>query len=81
MGEMKAVLSYVQLLETPWTATHKAPLPMEFSRQEYWSGLLFSSPGDLPEPGVEPASLRLVGGFLYHFSTWETQGESRAVWF
>ena len=43
MGKTKAVLGCVQLLETPWTTAHKAPLPMEFSRQEYWSGLPFSS--------------------------------------
>ena len=42
MGKMKAVLSYVQLLETPWTAAHKAPLPMEFSRPEYWSAVFFA---------------------------------------
>ena len=39
---------------TPWTVASQAPLSMEFSRQEYWSGLPFSSPGDLPNPGIEP---------------------------
>ena len=39
---------------TPWTVAHHAPLSMGFSRQEYWSELLFPSPGDLPGPGVEP---------------------------
>ena len=43
-------------LETPWTAARQAPLPMGFSRQEYWSGLPFPSPGDLPDPGIEPWS-------------------------
>ena len=38
---------------TPWTLAHQAPLPMEFSRQEYWSGSTFPSPGDLPNPGVK----------------------------
>ena len=38
---------------TPWTVAHQAPLSVEFSRQEYWSGLPFSSPGDLPHPGKE----------------------------
>ena len=38
---------------TPWTVAHKAPLPMEFSRQEYWSGLPFPSPRDLPDPGIK----------------------------
>ena len=42
---------------TPWTVAHQAPLPMGFSRQEYWSGLPCPSPGDLPDPGIEPASL------------------------
>ena len=41
---------------TPWTVAHQAPLSMEFSRQEYWSGLLFPSPGDLPNPGNESMS-------------------------
>ena len=39
--------------ETPWTVALQAPLPTEFSVQEYWSGLLFPSPGDLPNPGIE----------------------------
>ena len=41
---------------TPWTAAYQAPQSMEFSRQEYWSGLPFPSPGDLPDPGIEPKS-------------------------
>ena len=40
----------------PWTAVHQAPLSMEFSRQEYWSGLPFPTLGDLPDPGIEPGS-------------------------
>ena len=43
-------------LETPWNVTHQAPLSMEFSRQEYWSGLPRPSPGDLPDPGTELVS-------------------------
>ena len=50
------LLSRVQLFATPWTVAHQAPLSMEFSRQEYWSGLPFPSPGDLPDPGIEPRS-------------------------
>ena len=42
---------------TPWTVAHWAPLFMGFFRQEYWSGLPFPPPGDLPHPGIEPASL------------------------
>ena len=49
-------LSHVRLFETLWTVAHQAPLPMGFSRQEYWSGLPFPSPGDLPDPGIEPRS-------------------------
>ena len=41
---------------TPWTVACEAPLSMKFPREEYWSGLLFPSPGDLPDPGIEPAS-------------------------
>ena len=52
-------LSHVRLFVTPWTVAHHVPLSMEFSRQEYWSGLLFPSPGDLPDPGIEPESLAL----------------------
>ena len=49
-------LSHVQLFETPWTVAHQAPLSMEFPRQEDWNGLPFSSPGDLPDPGIKPRS-------------------------
>ena len=54
------VLSHVQLFTTPRTVAHQAPLSMEFSRQEYWSGLLFPFPGDLPDPGIEPYLLCLL---------------------
>ena len=59
--------SHVQLFATPWTVAYQAPLSMEFSRQEYWRGLPFLSPGDLPDPGIEQvslASLALAGGFF-----------------
>ena len=48
----------------PWTVAHQAPLSMGFPRQEYWSGLPFPSPGDLPDPGTEPVSPALVGGYF-----------------
>ena len=51
---------------TPWTVACQAPLSIEFSRQEYWSGLPFSSPGNLPNPGIEPVSPVLASGFLHH---------------
>ena len=56
--------SCVQLFVTPWTVALQAPLPMGFSRQEYWSGLPFPSPGDLPDPGIEPVSPALAGEFF-----------------
>ena len=48
--------SHVQLFATPRTVAHQAPPSMEFSRQEYWSGLPFPSPEDLPDPGIKPGS-------------------------
>ena len=59
---------------TPWTKACQAPMFMEFSRQEYWSGLPFPSPGDLPDPGIEPTSpmsLVLVGRSFTTSATWE----------
>ena len=50
-------LSRVRLFVTPWTVAYQAPPSMGFSRQEYWSGLPFLTMGDLPDPGIEPASL------------------------
>ena len=47
------VLSHVQLFVTPWTVAYQASLTMGFPRQEYWSGLSFPSPGDLPDPGIK----------------------------
>ena len=49
-------LSRVRLFATPWIVAHQAPPPVGFSRQEYWSGLPFTSPGDLPDTGIEPGS-------------------------
>ena len=50
------LLSCVRLFATPWTVAYQAPPSMEFSRQEYWSGLPIPSPGDFPDPGIEPGS-------------------------
>ena len=61
------MLSHVHLFATPWMVVCQAPLSMGFSRQEHWSGLPFLSPGDLPDPGMEPTSLAfpaLAGGFF-----------------
>ena len=54
----------VQLFVTLWTLAHQVPLSMGFSRQEYWSGLPFPLPGDLPNPGMELESPALAGGFF-----------------
>ena len=54
----------VWLFVTPWTVAYQAPLSMEFSRQEYWSGLPFPSPGDLPNPEIEPRSPALQADSL-----------------
>ena len=61
-GDLVAKLSLT--LANPWTVAHQAPLSMELSRQEYWSGLPFPSPGDLPNPGIEPGSLALQADSL-----------------
>ena len=53
------LLSHVPLFATLWTVAHQAPPSMGFSRPEYWSGLPFSSPGDLPDPRIEPGSSAL----------------------
>ena len=66
-------LSHVQLFATPWTVAFLAPLLMEFSRQEYWSGFPFPTPGNLPDPGIELRSLvspELTGEF---FTNWATR--------
>ena len=57
-------LSHVLLLVTPWTVAYQASLSMGFSRQEYWSGVPFPSPGDLPDPGIEPRSPTLQADAL-----------------
>ena len=73
------VLSYVWVFAAPWTVAHQAPLSMEFSRQQYWRGLPFPTPGDLPDPGIKLAcplspALPVVFLPLYHLGSF---GESR----
>ena len=66
--------SPVWLFAATWTIAWQAPLPMEFSRQEYWSGVPFPTPGDRPDPGIEPVSLvfpALADGFFSAIATWE----------
>ena len=67
--------SCVQLFATPWTAACQASLSMGFSRQEYWSGLPCPSPGDIPNPGNEPVTLKsaLAGRIFITSATWEPQ--------
>ena len=72
---LSQLLSLVQLFATPWTVGCQAPLSMGFPRQEYWSGVPFPTPGDLPDPGIGCPSLgppALAGGFFFTTSaTWE----------
>ena len=68
------VCSVTQLCSTLWgpmDCNSPGPLFMEFSRQEYWSGLLFPTPGDLPDQGIEPGSPALADGFFITSTTWE----------
>ena len=72
---------HVQLVASPWTVAHYAPLSMGFSRQEYWSGLPFPSPEDLPNPGIEPRDRtqvsHIVSKTLCHLSH---QGSRQCSW-
>ena len=71
--------SRVQLFSTLWAVARQAPLSIGFSRQEYWSGMLFLPPGDLPDPGIKPTSLMspaLAGGFFITSATWEGPNNS-----
>ena len=76
------LLNHAWLLGTPWTVIHQAPLSMGFSRQEYWSGLLFPTPGDLPKLGIKPASLispALAGRFFTSAPTRKSNSSSGTV--
>ena len=69
-----STLSCVRLFVTPWTVAHQALLSVGFLMLEYWSRLPFPPPGDLPDPGIEPPSLKspaLSGGFFTASATWE----------
>ena len=71
---MLSHFSHAQLFVTPWTLVHQTPLSIEFSRQEYWSGLPFPSSEDLPDPGIEPVCVSYVSwissGFFTTSATW-----------
>ena len=68
------LLTRVLSFATPWTVVYQSPLSMGLPRQEYWSGLLFPSPGDRLHPGIEPVSSALAGGFF----TAEPPGKPKA---
>ena len=72
------MISHVRLFVTPQTVAHQAPLSVELPRQECWSWLPFPPPGDRPNPGIKPASLRspaLAGRFFTTSTIWEALGE------
>ena len=71
------MLSLIRFFATPWTVAHLvAPLSTGFSRQEYWNGLPFPTPGDLPNPGIEPESVMspALGGFITSIWGADSQG-------
>ena len=70
-------LSRVWLFVTPWTVAHQAPLSIEFSRQESWSGLPFLPLGDIPNPGIEPRVSRIA---VRHFTVWATREAHWVKW-
>ena len=75
MGCKTPILHSCSKRGDPWTVARQAPLSLGFSRQEHWSGLPFASPGDHPNPGIKPASLRspaLAGRFFTTSAIWET---------
>ena len=73
-----SVAQSYQLFANPWTIAFQTPLSMEFSRQEYWSGLPIPSPGDLPDPGIKPTSPALAGRF---FTIWARREAPCEAWY
>ena len=73
VGEWVKSFSYVCLFATPWTVAYQAPPSMGFSRQEYWSGLPFPSPRDLPNLGLKPRSPALADRFFTDWAMREAQ--------
>ena len=76
---MISCFSNVRLFVTVWTVAHQAPLCMEFSGQKYWSGVLFPSPGDLPDPGIKPMSHALQAELKLNEKRTK-MGENREGW-
>ena len=75
------LLSCVRLFATLWTVAYQALLSMGFSRQEYWSGVPFPSPGDLPNPGIKPGSPALAGRFFLPLSHLGRHGSKYFIYF
>ena len=89
--DLKSVFSHVQLFEALWTIACQAPLSREFSRQEYWSGWLLPTPGDLPSPGVKPTSftspaladgffITVLPGTLGRFNVFKVWSGQSSIW-
>ena len=76
MVEVEVSVPQLCLFVTPWTIAHQAPPSMGFYRQEYWSGLPHTPPGDRPSPGIEPRSLCIAGLFFTLWATRKTHGRS-----
>ena len=72
-------LSHVQLFVTPWTVAHQPPLSMGFPRQEYWSGLPFPLPRDLPNPEIKPASPTAPASVVFPIVFREVPGTGRGL--
>ena len=64
LSEYVQLLSHIWFFAASWTVAHQAPLSTEFSKQEYWERVTISFSGDLPKPGIEPASPALASGFF-----------------
>ena len=82
-GVIHSITSVMSNSETPWTVAHQAPLSMGFFRQEYWSRLPFSTPGGLPNPGIEPMSLSspaLAGRFFTIAIPGKPLGQLGSLW-
>ena len=79
---LMCVHTHVQLFATPWTVAHQVPLSMVFSRQEYWSGLPFPTPGSLPDPGMDQTYISWVPALAGRFFTSLPSGKPsyRLVW-
>ena len=73
-------LCRVQLFVVLWAAARHVPLPVEFFKQEHWSGVPFPTSGDLPDPEIEPTSLVLAGRFFTATATWEAPARGQGSW-